>query len=407
MSENDKTDIISTGNVSDSTSADADSIPTHTVAVADQPTPTVEATTPDATEEEIPGHADGSADHGAARRPRGRRALLVGVAVAAVLALAACSGGYAYAANTGERRAQDAYQAAIAADGRLRDATGQARRTLDGTKPDMVKDTKTLDQLREAIEQADAQAGVTRPDAATGWQVWRASAQTKALRQDADQAEQAADQLGKAVDAVDASRDARTLDTARAALRSMIDQADRLAGDSEGKVQDNATRDALGKAIDQARTTLDGKDTDAKALKDRQEALGKAIDAVNASVAAKSQADQRAAQEAPAADPTTVDAAGSYAGSGGSYGWTGTGAGAGGSYGQQSGGSAPAATAGGNAPTAPAAPTPTAPTPSQPTNGGSDGGRWVITEQQECVQHMHVQEGDPDGCHDACNPPLC
>ena len=96
------------------------------------------------------------------------------------------------------------------------------------------------------------------------------------------------------------SRDAKTLADATTALKSKTDQASALLKDSDGRVQDNATRDALGKAIDQARTLLDA-GVDAKAMNDASAALDRATAAVNDSMKAKSDADARAAAEAAAA----------------------------------------------------------------------------------------------------------
>ena len=92
-----------------------------------------------------------------------------------------------------------------------------------------------------------------------------------------------------------ASRDAKALDDAKAALGGKKDEASRLLADSDGKVADNATRDGLQQAIDQAGRV---KGDEAKDCRDAVNALQAAIDRVNASVQAKSQADQQAAAQA-------------------------------------------------------------------------------------------------------------
>lgn len=94
--------------------------------------------------------------------------------------------------------------------------------------------------------------------------------------------------VGRDARAVLASWDAKVLDDAKAAL----DEAARLLSDSEGKMADNATRDGLQQAIDQAGQV---KGDEAKAYQDAANALQAAIDQVNASVQVKSQADQQAA----------------------------------------------------------------------------------------------------------------
>lgn len=105
--------------------------------------------------------------------------------------------------------------------------------------------------------------------------------------------------LEEAVSSVIASRDEKTLNDAATALKTKTDQADELLSDSDGKVQDNATREALGKAIDEAKTMLDNGD-DAQAMNDAIAALDQAMNAVNDSIKAKQDADAQAAAEAAA-----------------------------------------------------------------------------------------------------------
>lgn len=106
--------------------------------------------------------------------------------------------------------------------------------------------------------------------------------------------------LKETVAAVISSREAKTLADATDALTAKKDQADALLKDSDGKVQDNATRDALGKAIDEAKALLDDGD-DAKAMNDAVTSLDQAMNAVNESITAKQDADAQAAVEAAAA----------------------------------------------------------------------------------------------------------
>ena len=89
--------------------------------------------------------------------------------------------------------------------------------------------------------------------------------------------------LDRAAKAVLTSRDAKK------------EEASGLLGDSDGKVADNATREALQQAIGQAEQTKGDK---VKAWRDAVGPLQVAIDQVNASIQAKAQADQQAAEEA-------------------------------------------------------------------------------------------------------------
>ena len=184
---------------------------------------------------------------------------------------------------------------------------------------DLVKDAKTVVDMARAVKNA----GGIKPQPVR----CDASMTTGELKAAADKAEELNgrnDKLDRAAKAVLASRDAKDLDDARAALGAKKDEASRLLGDSDGKVADNATREALQAAIDQAGQTKGGK---AQAWRDAVGPLQSAIDQVNASMQAKAQADQQAAEQAAqaaaqgAAQPVQQQAAPSY-GQGGGGGWS-------------------------------------------------------------------------------------
>ena len=159
-----------------------------------------------------------------------------------------------------------------------------------GISSDQVKDVKTVIAMARAVKNA----GGIKPQPVR----CDASMKTRDLEAAADKAEDLNgryDKLDRAAKAVLASRDAKDLDDARAALGTKKDEASRLLGDSDGKVADNATREALQSAITLAGQTKGGK---AKAWRDAVGPLQSAIDQVNASMQAKAQADQQAAEEA-------------------------------------------------------------------------------------------------------------
>ena len=163
-------------------------------------------------------------------------------------------------------------------------------REAAGIKSDQVKDAKTVVAMARSVKDAE---GIKEPTIRC-----KASMPTGELNAAADQAGKIDGKfaaLSKAAKAVTASRDAKALDDARAALDGKKGEAARLLADSDGKVADNATRDTLQQAIDQAGQAKGDK---AKAYRDAADALQAAIDRVNASVQAKSQADQQAAAQA-------------------------------------------------------------------------------------------------------------
>ena len=178
----------------------------------------------------------------------------------------------------------------------LKGKTGSDRlaqyREAAGVKSDQVKDAKTVAAMRRSVKDAE---GIRQPTVRC-----KPSMSTGELNATADQAGRIDGKyaaLSKAAKGVIASRDAKALEDARAALDGKKEEASRLLADSDGKVADNATRDGLQQAINQAGQS---KADTAKACRDAADALQAAIDRVNASMQAKSQADQQAAAQAQA-----------------------------------------------------------------------------------------------------------
>ena len=176
----------------------------------------------------------------------------------------------------------------------LQDKTGPDRlagyRQAAGIKADQVKDASTVVAMARSVKDAE---GIKEPTVRC-----KASMSTGDLNAAADQAGKIDGKyaaVDRAAKAVTASRDAKTLEDAKAALDAKKEEASRLLADSDGKVADNATRDTLQQAIGQAGQA---KGDGAKACRDAADALQAAIDRVNASVQAKSQADQQAAAQA-------------------------------------------------------------------------------------------------------------
>ena len=267
---------------------------------------TVPAAIPPAGTEDIPTRRD--------RRP-------IIIAVAAVAATVLAVGGvcgYRVYENHRVSLARQACASAVADQSKAvksykallnADATTAALKT-DATS---VKDAKTLDALKQAV-------GVETPG------MVRCDASDKT---GLDEAAAKADKTTKGVKA-----DAKTLESAvRAVESSKLDKtvadADGLYRATEGKVQDDKTRDALKQAI----------------AKRDADAIAKAVRAVNDSKTAKDQADAEAAAKAQAeqeaaAQQAQQQAQRSYSyGSYSSGGWSGSAGGQSYSGGSYSGGS--------------------------------------------------------------------
>ena len=249
------------------------------------------------------------------RRSHRRRNIAIASVIAAVVVLAGGAGGYAYAASNVQKGVDAAQANAQAVDQKLTAKIGDAQELLDGTEEEQVADAQTLTALSDAIDKAQAQTGVD-DTGANRWLIWQAMDAQAAYDADSADASDAMSRLDKAMDAVTGSVDAKTLADAKQALQSTVDSADKTYTDSDGKVQDNATRDALKAALDAAKKVLDDDSvTDAKEYTDQKTAVDGAVKAVNDSIAAKEKADAEAKAQAAA------DAAAASSGSsgGGSY----------------------------------------------------------------------------------------
>ena len=233
-------------------------------------------------------------------KPKGiQRAKLTAVIVAAVVvALVGIGGGYAYWTHHEGNAYHEAVAQAENADKALSKAVDEATATT--YKADQLKEPKLLDKLDKAIGKAKALKGIPN-DAPSEWLAWRLASAKKANATDADEANAQAKALNAALKAVRDSKLAKELDTAKDQLKQGIDGASQTLKDTDGKVADNATRDNLTKAIDEANNTLAKKGvTDPKTYTDQKAKLDAAVKQVNDSKAAKEQADAEAAAQAQA-----------------------------------------------------------------------------------------------------------
>lgn len=187
---------------------------------------------------------------------------------------------------------------AEAADKALSKAVDEATATT--YKADQLKEPKLLGKLDDAIRKAKALKGIPE-DQPGEWLAWQLASARKANATDADEANAQVKALNAALKAVRDSKLAKELDTAKDQLKQGIDGAGQTLRDTDGKVADNATRDSLAKAIDEANDTLSKKGvTDPKAYTDAKAKLDEAVRQVTDSKASKEQADAEAAAQAQA-----------------------------------------------------------------------------------------------------------
>lgn len=249
------------------------------------------------------------------KRPKWLPSLIA--AVCAVLLFAV--GIVGWNAYSGAKLAEAKEACAAAADA-VRDNANEYNALLNGdaadaaaVKAEQVKDSKTVESLgKELKAMAPEYEGCVAEDAQG------LDAAAVKLNEQAGWYETHEKSLSKAVRAVAESKAAKRLDDAKANLKAKLGEASKLLADSDGKVADNATRDALSNAIDAANGLKDGNDP-AK-IDGARKTVEDAINGVNASVQAKTDAD---AQAAAAAAQARAQAQSAYNGgssySGGAY----------------------------------------------------------------------------------------
>ena len=250
---------------------------------------------------------------------------LIAVVCAVVLVVAGVVGWNMY---RGAKLAEAKEACATAADG-VRSQANEYNALLNGdaadaaaVKAEQVKDAKTVESLgKELKASAPEYEGCVAEDAKG------LDAATVKLGEQADWYKTHEQSLSKAVRAVTESKAAKRLETAKTNLTAKLDEASRLLADSDGKVQDNATRETLTNAIDAANKLKDA--NDATKIDKAHKTLEDAINGVNASVQAKTDADAQAAAAAAAAAAAQAQAQSTYSGgssySGNTYRRTGTG----------------------------------------------------------------------------------
>ena len=250
---------------------------------------------------------------------------LIAVVCAVVLVVAGIIGWNMY---RGAKLAEAKEACATAAD-TVRNNANEYNALLNGdaadaaaVKAEQVEDSKTVESLgKELKAMAPEYEGCVAEDAQG------LDAATVKLGEQADWYKAHEKSLSKAVKAVTESKDSKRLDDAKANLKAKLDEASKLLTDSDGKVQDNATRETLTSAIDAANKLKDA--NDATKIDKAHKTLEDAINGVNASVQAKTDADAQAAAAAAAAAAAQAQAQSTYSGgssySGNTYRRTGTG----------------------------------------------------------------------------------
>ena len=225
-----------------------------------------------------------------------KNVIIAASTIAAIVVLAGV-GGYAYASNTTYDSYESQLESAKEADSKLVKTLAEARTLVKATKETDVLDKTTLTSLSKSIKTGEALKGVPATSHATKWNLWSTSKANTIVADDTTEANDSIDAIDKAMRKVNKSKTDKQVKDAKDTLNKAISDAETLYKDSEGKVQDNKTRESLKTAIDTAKKTVDDKKSDVKTLNAQKDAVSKAVKSVNDSKTAKEQADAEAEAE--------------------------------------------------------------------------------------------------------------
>lgn len=248
----------------------------------------------------------------------GKKRTVIIATVAAVVVFAGV-GGYAYASNSAYDSYESRVESAKESDSKLVKKIAEAQSLVKATKESDVLDKTVLDSLSKSLKVGESRKGVPASSHAAKWNLWSVSKANASVSNDMTEANDSINAIGKAMGKVEASKTAKQVKDARTTLDKTVKSAESLYKDSEGKVQDDKTRESLKTAIDNAKKTSSDKKADVKSLTAANDALPKAVKAVNDSKNAKAQADaqkqaQEQAQQAQAQAQSVGTPSGGYSG---------------------------------------------------------------------------------------------
>lgn len=227
----------------------------------------------------------------------GKKRTIIIAAVAAIVVLAGV-GGYAYASNSAYDSYASRVESAKESDSKLVKKIAEAQSLVKATKESDVLDKTVLDSLNKSVKTSETRKGIPDVGNVAKWNLWSISKAKTIISNDMTEANDSINAIGKAMRGVESSKTAKQVKDAKDTLDKTITDAENLYKDSEGKVQDNKTRESLKTTIDNAKKTSSDKKADVKSLTASNDTLSKAVKAVNDSKNAKAQADaQKQAQE--------------------------------------------------------------------------------------------------------------
>lgn len=248
----------------------------------------------------------------------GKKRTVIIATVAAVVVFAGV-GGYAYASSSAYGSYESRVESAKESDSKLVKKIAEAESLVKATKETDVLDKTTLTSLNESLKVGESRKGVPTSSHAAKWNLWSVSKAKAIVSNDMTETNDSINAIGKAMRGVEASKTAKQVKDAKDALDKTITDAESLYKDSEGKVQDDKTRESLKTALDNAKKTSGDKKANVKSLTAANDALSKAVKSVNDSKDAKAQADaqnqaQEQAQQAQAQAQSVGTPSGGYSG---------------------------------------------------------------------------------------------
>lgn len=252
-----------------------------------------------------------------------KKTIIIASTIAAIVVLAGV-GGYAYASNSAYDSYASRVESAKESDSKLVKKIAEAQSLVKATKESDVLDKTVLDSLSKSVKTGETRKGIPDIGNVGRWNLWSVSKANASVSNDMTEANDSIKAIGKAMGKVEASKTAKQVKDAKDALDKTVESSESLYKDSEGKVQDDKTRESLKTAIDNAKKSSGDKKADVKSLTAANDTLSKAVKAVNDSKNAKAQADaqnqaQEQAQQAQAQGQAQAQSVGTPSGGYSSY----------------------------------------------------------------------------------------
>lgn len=135
-------------------------------------------------------------------------------------------GGYAYASNSAYDSYASRVESAKESDSKLVKKIAEAQSLVKATKESDVLDKTVLDSLSKSVKTGETRKGIPDVGNVAKWNLWSISKAKTIISNDMTEADDSINAIGKAMRGVEASKTAKQVKDAKAALDKTITDAE-------------------------------------------------------------------------------------------------------------------------------------------------------------------------------------